>query len=54
MKDYAELIQKVIYVDANNDTAPAKIPQTNNTTTAAAKNAVTALNWTGAGGIVCP
>ena len=48
MEDYSELRQKGIEVDDDNNPAPEKIPQTNNTK----KTAETALNWTIAEGIV--
>ena len=54
MEDYAELRRKVIEVDDDNNPAPDNIPQTNNTTTTAARTAETALNFTGAKGILFP
>ena len=54
MEDYAELRRQVIDVDDDNDSAPQKIPQTNNTTTTATRTSETEFNWTGAEGIVCP
>ena len=54
MEDYAELRRQGIYVDDDNYPAPEKIPQTNNTATTYDRTAETALNWTGAEGIVCP
>ena len=53
-EDYSELRRQVIEVDDNNYPAPENIPQTNNTTTTAARTSETALNWTGAEGIVFP
>ena len=50
MEYYAELKKQGIMVDDDNDPAPKNIPQTENTTT----TAETALNWTGAEGVVCP
>ena len=54
MEDYAELRQQGIEVDYDNDPEPENTPQTNNTTTTAARTSETALNWVGAEGIVCP
>ena len=49
MKYYSELIRQGIQVDDDNYPVTKNTPQMNNTTTAD-----TALNWTGAEGIVCP
>ena len=50
MEDYSGLRRQGIYVDDDNNPAPDNTPQTNNTTT----TTETALNCTGAEGIVCP
>ena len=53
-EDYDELRWKGIDGDDNNYPAPKNITQINNTTTTATRTDETALNWTGAEGIVCP